>query len=278
MYSLEEFRKTGVGVMPLSAGVHVGKGNWIAQRLIHQGMGLSYDIEGCAFEQNSKGDFLVRPGQVICLWPQTWHQVTEHEGKPLQTIWMELSGPAVPDIAQLFGVTPETPISKPSNPQETHKLFREIIAGFHSPDRLHPTHFLQRFYRIAELCAEGARGAHPMRRSVETLAQRAIRILETGMLTFPTVAQLASELGVSQNTLLNACRSEMRISAIELITRVKLQKARELLRITDYKLLHIAQACGFRSLSHFIHAFRKTENATPGEWREKRTEEMQNES
>jgi AraC-like DNA-binding protein len=270
MYLPQDFQKAGVGVFPLSAGVHVGKGDWVAQRLIHQGMGVSYDIEGCAFEQNPQGDFLVRPGQVICLWPQTWHQVAEHEGKPLQTIWMELSGPAVPDVAQLFGATPRAPISKPSNPQEVHELFREIVAGFHSPDRLHPGHFLQRFYRIAELCAEGSRRGAPARRSAETLAQRAIRILETGMLIFPTVAQLATELGVSQNTLLNACRSELGISAVELITRVKLQKARELLRITDYKLLHIAQACGFRSLSHFMHAFRKAEHATPGEWRDQR--------
>jgi AraC family transcriptional regulator len=99
--------------------------------------------------------------------------------------------------------------------------------------------------------------------------QRAVRVCETGMLTFPTVAQLAKRLGVSQNTLLNACRRELRMSAVELIVRIKLQKAKELLRTTDHKLLHIAQACGFHSLSHFIHSFRQAERRTPGEWRQK---------
>ena len=272
MYVSEEFQKADAGVFPVSAGLHVGKGDWVAQRLIHHGMGVSYDIEGCAFDQNPRGDFLVRPGQVVCIWPQTWHAVTEHQGKPLQTIWMELVGTAVPAVAHLFGATPNSPITRPPRPQEVHDLFREIVAGFHSPDRLHPGHFLQRFYRIAELCAEGNRRNAPVRRSAETLAQRAVRILETGMLTFPSVVQLARQLGVSQNTLLNACRSELGLSAAELIMRVKLQKARELLRISDFKLLHIAQACGFRSLSHFMHAFRRTEHETPGEWRVKRSQ------
>jgi transcriptional regulator GlxA family with amidase domain len=89
------------------------------------------------------------------------------------------------------------------------------------------------------------------------------------MLAFPTVAELARQLGVSQSTLLSAYRQELRISAVELIVRIKLQKAKELLRTTDYKLLHIAEACGFHSLSHFIHCFRQTEQRTPGKWRQK---------
>lgn len=269
MYVVEEFQKAGAGVFPVGAGLHVGKGDWVAKRLIHQGMGVSFDIEGCAFERLPQGHFLVHPGQVICLWPKTWHEVTEYQGKPLQTIWMELLGPAVPDVASLFGASSVAPITRPTRQSEVLDLFREIVAGFHSPVRLHPGHFLHRFYMIAELCAAGTTRRTPARRSEETIGQRALRVVETGMLAFPSVAQLARELGVSQNTLLKACRSDFQISAVELITRVKLQKARELLRITDYKLLHIAQACGFRSLSHFMHAFRREQDVTPGEWRRK---------
>ncbi|MFA5191052.1 MAG: helix-turn-helix transcriptional regulator [Verrucomicrobiia bacterium] len=269
MYCAEEFQKAGVGVFPIRAGVHVGKGNIVAERLIHTGMGISFDIEGTAYERMEHGEFLVRPGEVICLWPLAWHELTEYQGVPLQTIWMELTGSSVPDVARLFGVTRQAPIIRPARREDTYKLFKEIVAGFHSPIRHHPGHFLQRFYRLAELCAESTTRTETARRTTETLVQRAIRICETGMLTFPTVAELARRLGVSQNTLLNACRRELRISAVELIARIKLQKAKELLRTTDHKLLHIAEACGFHSLSHFIHSFHQAEHRTPGEWRQR---------
>ncbi len=238
--------------------------------MIHRGMGISFDIEGSAHERMEHGEFLVRPGEVICLWPQKWHDVTEHQGVPLQTIWCEISGASVPDFARLFGATPEAPVIRPAREEEIHTLFKEIVAGFHSPEALHPGHFASRVYRIAELCAAGcASRSFPARRKSETLVQRAVRICETGMLTFPTVEQLAKRLGASQNTLLGACRRELGVSAVELIGRIKLDKARELLRTTDHKLLSIAQACGFRSLSHFMHAFRKAERKTPAAWRRK---------
>ncbi len=270
MYLPSDFQRAGIGVHPISAGLFVGDGRMVRRRMIHTGMGMSFDIEGTAHEIMEHGEFLVRPGEVICLWPQKWHDVTEHQRQPLQTIWCELTGPAVPEVIHLFGVTPDAPIVRPVNEEEVHALFKEIVAGFHAAETLHPGHFLQRFHRIAELCAQG-HGAHasPSRRAAETLVQRAIRICETGMLTFPTVAQLARQLAVSQNTLLHACRRELGISAVELIVRIKLDKARELLRTTDHKLLSIAQACGFRSPSHFIHTFRSAEKTTPEAWRRK---------
>lgn len=270
MYLPAEFQRAGIGVHPISAGVFVGDGRMVGRRMIHTGMGISFDIEGSAHETMEHGEFLVRPGEVICLWPQKWHDVTEHQGVPLQTIWCELAGHSVPKVTRLFGVTPDRPIVRPAQEDEVHALFKEIVAGFHSPETLHPGHFLQRFHRIAELCAQGNTGRVTSgRRPTETLVQRAIRVCETGMLTFPTVEQLAKQLGVSQNTLLNACRRELGLSAVELIVRIKLDKARELLRTTDHKLLSIALACGFRSLSHFVHIFRKATGDTPDAWRRK---------
>lgn len=269
MYCAEEFHRAGIGVFPMSAGTHVGKGDWVAQRLIHNGMGVSFDIDGTDYEHLEHGEFFVHPGEIIVHWPLVWHEVTEYQGQPLQTIWVELGGPSVPQIASLFGVSRQSPVVRPAKPEEVYALFKEIVAGFHSPVPLHPGHFLQRLFRVAELCRQGGSTEPAARRTPETLVQRAIRVCETGMLAFPTVAELAKRLGVSQRTLLDACRNELGISAVELIVRIKLQKAKQLLRTTDHKLLHIAEACGFHSLSHFIHCFHQAERQTPGEWRRK---------
>ena len=268
MYRIDDFHAGGVGIVPIAAGLHVGTGAWVAQRLLHKGMGVSYTIEGTSYDVRDGGAFFVHPGEVILQWPGVCHECTEYDGQPLQTIWVELSGPGVPSVAHLFGATPARPVSRPADPDEVHRLLKEIVEGFHGPRGHHPSHFLARIYRVAELCATGSDfcGA-PAERSPETLPQRATRLLESGMLSFPTVRELAEQLGVSQNTLLNACKQELGMSALDMITRVKLAKAKELLRITDSKLLHIARACGFRSASHFIRIFSATEHQTPAAWR-----------
>lgn len=271
MYRIDDFRAGGAGVFPIAAGLHIGTGAWVAQRLLHKGMGVSYTVEGTAYDERDGGAFFVHPGEVILQWPGVCHECTEYDGQPLQTIWVELSGSGVPSIARLFGATPARPVLRPADPDEVHRLLNEIVEAFHSPRGYHPGHFLTHVYRVAQLCAVGSDAAGlPAERSPETLPQRARRLLESGMLSFPTVRELAEQLGVSQNTLLTACKQELGMSALDMITQVKLTKAKELLRITDSKLLHIARACGFRSTSHFIRVFSSTEHETPAAWRSAR--------
>lgn len=267
MYLQEEFIEAGTGIFPLRHEVYVGHGKITNQRFIHEGILLGYDIEGATFEQTDCGEYFVLPGQVICLPPTTWHTVTEEGGKPLQSIWMELVGPAAESLVKLFGTSARCPVVQPTAREEVYRLFREIGVAFHCPERVHPAHFMQRFYRIAELCHESSPEGPALKHADESLAERAKRILESGLHLFPTASRLAEKLGVSTSSLLQGCNKELGISTTTLITRVKLHKACELLRISDHKLLHIAQSCGFQSQSHFISAFRSHFKTTPTVWR-----------
>lgn len=267
MYSQNEFEQTGVGLWPVAGGMFSGRGNLVDLHAIcQQSMPFSYDIEGMAHERVEHGDFLVHPGEIVCFWPHTWHDLTEHQGVPLRTIHFDVIGQAVPAVAAWFGMTPERLVAKPSDPAEAYVLFKEIVAGFQSDIALPPSHFLRRFFRLAELCGPGPE--RKARTVPETLVERAIRVCTSEMQLFPTVPELAAHLGVCQNTLLNACRRERGISAVELLRDLKLERARDLLRNTDHKLARIAAACGFRSQSHFIGCFQTATGMAPTAWRE----------
>ena len=267
MYYQQEFIEAGTGIFPIRHEVYVGHGKITNQRFIHEGILLGYDIEGATLEQTDAGEYFISPGQVICLPPQTWHTVTEDGGKPLQSIWMELVGPAAESLIKLFGTSALCPVIQPNAKEEVYRLFREIGVAFHSPARVHPAHFMQRFYRIVELCTENAPIGPAATRADETLGQRAKRLLESGLHLFPNASKLAEKLGVSPSSLLQACKKEFGFNTTNLITQVKLHKASELLRISNHKLLHIGQSCGFQSESHFISAFRSHFKITPTVWR-----------
>lgn len=269
MYRSADFRAAGIGFHPIAAGVHSGDGSWVAQRLVHQGLGVSYTVSGTAHDRRATGAFLIGPGEVIIQWPGMSHECTEHEGVPLQTIWVELDGPAVPRLARLFGATLDHPVVRPTRPEAAHAALHGLVASFQDDRLHHPAEFVAPLFHVAGLCAEGAAAGPSPRRTQEGLAERARRLLQTGMLSFPTVKQLAAELAVSQSTLLTACKRELGMSPIDLITEARLRKAKDLLRTTDAKLLHIAHACGFKSQSHFIRLFSRAEKLTPGVWRDR---------
>ena len=258
-----------MGLWPRSAGQHLGQGKLVNRRMVASGMVLSLIVDGATFERLAVGEFLVRAGQMVCLWPGEGHDVTEYEGKPFRTIHFEVVGPAVPAIATAFGLTPLDRVRTLPKYQAAKVLFQDIVTGFHSEERLPPAHFLERFFAIAGQCVQDGPGRTTAPgRETETLVARAQRVCRTGLLVFPTVPGLAAKLGVCQNTLLNACRRELGISTVELLVRLKLEKARELLRTTDHTVARIAGACGFRSASQFATCFRRVEGVTPSRWRQ----------
>jgi transcriptional regulator GlxA family with amidase domain len=48
---------------------------------------------------------------------------------------------------------------------------------------------------------------------------------------------------------------------------MRVERAKELLRDPDRKLVDIAQACGFVDQSHFTRVFSRSEGYSPGRWR-----------
>jgi AraC-like DNA-binding protein len=83
-----------------------------------------------------------------------------------------------------------------------------------------------------------------------------------------TVDDVARPLFVSRRTLQRRLRQVGRtFSRVVLDTR--LDEAARLLRDTELSITSIGYACGFADSSHFNHAFKRREGASPGSWRER---------
>jgi AraC-like DNA-binding protein len=57
------------------------------------------------------------------------------------------------------------------------------------------------------------------------------------------------------------------ITPYQYIQQIRIEKAKELLANTDYKLSFIAKEVGYHDLTVFYKAFRKTAGIAPGKWR-----------
>lgn len=84
-----------------------------------------------------------------------------------------------------------------------------------------------------------------------------------------TLDMLSEELHISKFHLSRLFRQAMGMTPGEYLTRLRINRAKLLLRQTGDSIAAICEQIGFENPSYFIRLFRRFENSTPGEYRRK---------
>jgi TolB-like protein/AraC-like DNA-binding protein len=91
------------------------------------------------------------------------------------------------------------------------------------------------------------------------------------------VSELASALNMSRSNLLRKIKKQTELSASQFIRKIRLDKAKELLSVSDMTVSEISYEVGFSNSSYFIKCFREEFGFPPGESRKHSKEEEHNE-
>ena len=83
-----------------------------------------------------------------------------------------------------------------------------------------------------------------------------------------TIDRLSAQCGMQRNHFITAFKRRFGETPYARIVRLRLAKAKVLLRGTDDTVRHISALCGFPSSTAFANAFRKDTGRTPGEFRD----------
>lgn len=82
-----------------------------------------------------------------------------------------------------------------------------------------------------------------------------------------TIKELADYLNLSESYLSRLFKKEMDVSLSDYIIDLKIDKAANMLKFSDYSIAEIAEYFGFASQSHFIKTFEKKMGDTPSKYR-----------
>ena len=102
----------------------------------------------------------------------------------------------------------------------------------------------------------------------------ALRTLHQQAYTGITVAEAAKASGVHRRVLERAMRQTLGRSPHRELQRLRLERARELLQLSEVKVESIATRCGFRDLPYFQRVFKKATGMTPRRFRAKYREDQ----
>ena len=97
----------------------------------------------------------------------------------------------------------------------------------------------------------------------DNIVQRALAIMEQEGGNFTNMASLAERIGVSRRLLEKRFQQTCGKSPAEMLTHIRIEKAKRLITNTDMKMTDIAIRLGFCDASHFGKVFKKHVGATP---------------
>lgn len=85
--------------------------------------------------------------------------------------------------------------------------------------------------------------------------------------TVLTVEQIAEHIGLSPNYVRTIFKDVLQLSLSDFILGLRIEKAKKLLRATDWPITQIMDSAGFQTKSHFFTVFKKATGMTPMQFR-----------
>lgn len=140
-------------------------------------------------------------------------------------------------------------------------LRRAAAAG--APDLYAETaaHFL-----AAHLLQAQSLGPAPPARNDPAL-RNADRLMRSSLAAPLSLGEMATAAGLGRYQFLRAARAGWGETPMRRLTRLRMERARELLRATRLPLGDVARACGYADAASFAAAFRRQVGATPSRYR-----------
>ncbi|QHI70021.1 AraC family transcriptional regulator [Tichowtungia aerotolerans] len=202
----------------------------------------------------------LQPGDLLCVFENRPFTL---RGLHYKYLFVSFNGPNADGFLRNIGITESRFILK-AVPRRIHSLMHEITKAMPTRQTENPYFFISRIAAIGEVIWQityplGKQKKPSYPQQMKTILEK--HHYQTG------VGDIADQLQVCTDTLRKACLKETGLPANEYLIHLRIERAKELLRKTSYKLSYIAQAAGYNDEKHFLKAFKKLTGKTPSEWR-----------
>ncbi|NCC43716.1 MAG: response regulator [Clostridia bacterium] len=142
----------------------------------------------------------------------------------------------------------------------------KLIMNLNFPDEIQSiTEIREKIWNIVEECAQTE---ETLFASAKSRVQAAVSYIEDHYNENISVNDLAERFGMSPNYFSSIFKKEMKQSAVNYLTRIRLKQAERLLGESDMNVVDIARQVGYEDGQYFFRVFKKHTGMTPLKYRE----------
>lgn len=240
---------------------------WTEGRRLDE-FGLVYLVGGKGvFESRETGARAVKEGNLISLFPGVWHNYHPTIDTGWHEYWILFAGDQPARFEQNGILDPNNPILDPGLDERLHHLFSQIFdlvetepigAG------------LLRSAIVGQLIAQALMRHEErkvMGRKSSSVIQTAKCYLEEHRDGQVEMAKLAESLHLSYRQFRRLFRDATGLAPQQYHTQLRINRAKELIELSDLRINEIADLLGFEDPFYFSRLFTKKTGRSPSDWR-----------
>lgn len=235
---------------------------------------LQYVIEGQGTLTLNGKTFRVKKNNIMLLPMETIVYAPDPED-PWVYLWIEFSGLAASGLLEKAGLTADTPIQTPDDPEAVFELFAEMIDGLqkYKQREFYPLFCTANLLKILYLLL-AQRGKNDGVLPSET--NRIIPVIHYIEEHYSdpdiSVKKICELFFWSPSYLTRVFKKVMDISPIKYINQLRIRKATAMLASKQFKIFTIAYACGYSSPYYFSLEFKRAVGVAPSQYVARLTE------
>ena len=197
---------------------------------------------------------------VFCTFPKHEFEYTFYGESDI--IWICFDE-ALSILPNHLGLHPHTPIKYIENFSEVESAFDAIYSLSTSSLQSDQYRILSHFYALFAILTEKSRA---IRIPDTSYIDYAIRYFENNYMNEVYISDLAKTLGIESSYFSKLFKNKIGITPIEYLTKIRVEKAMQLLKFPPYSIKNIAASVGFSDPLYFSKKFKQYTGLNPTEF------------
>lgn len=227
---------------------------------------IHYVVDGKGTYKNSSGEYSVSKGQGFLISPGETTTYKADSVTPWEYYWVGFKGVDTGHLLALCSLSEKTPVFECDQTDEISELFAKMFSCYNQ-SRSREYSMLGYLYLILSTLMSQAKQQSFTSSNVKIYLNKAIEYINNNYSYDINVAKLASHIGIDRTYLYRIFIDSISVSPEQYLLKVRMTKAANLLKTTDYSVLQVALSTGYKDISHFSTIFKKFFGATPSAYR-----------
>jgi AraC-like DNA-binding protein len=211
-------------------------------------------------------DVMLGKDDIFSMWPGiacSFYAAPPYAGDEVEMDWVRVGGPMAADLSRAMGTTEARPWNHAADP----KRARELIRNLHVLTAEYPPQAdllaVATLHQIAAACAH----ERPVPTGDRPLALRIRDAMHQHVASGMNITDYAQAFKIARSHFFTLFKETFGKSPIEVLTEIRMDRAKDLLKNTDLSMKEVAFASGYSDPLYFSRLFRRRTGMPPSKFR-----------
>lgn len=238
--------------------------NYFLFHYILSGKGTLYSTD----DSGATVEYKLESGQGFLIQPKQLTTYIPDKDTPWTYLWVGFSGIKAQDFVARSGITYNYPVYIAYDMEECEKMKNEMFYLVNNADN--PILDVMGHFHLflnAFIASSSVQQKIPRNNMQDFYVNEALNYIERHYRTEMKVEDIAAFCNLDRTYLAKIFKNTLKTSPQDFIINYRMNKACELIKITNYTIKEICVMVGYPNLFNFSRAFKKRFGQSPSEWR-----------